>query len=244
MITMRTSNERSPSRALRKTCARVRLCWHQRALTSRPRISMRPGHRIVSIRSPSGRRHKKASGSKPSAMSRASCQSRSCWRTSARYCRGGAPKRARNARLNWLVPPKPQRLTMSFERALVLVVRQHEPQGLVEPALQQHGANAAFRRQEPVERRARDVDRIGDLVGPKLRVPQMRVDVIQRGLSPRLHVIRFIAGQPRTRAGGRQRHDALDRRLGFAHRQIVGLRIKFLNRCADQTRRAARRAER
>ena len=39
MITMRTSNERSPSRALRKTCARVRLCWHQRALTSRPRNS-------------------------------------------------------------------------------------------------------------------------------------------------------------------------------------------------------------
>ena len=92
---------------------------------------------------------------------------------------------------------------------------------------------------QPVERRAREVSRIGDLVGPELRVPKMRVDVIQRGLSPRLHVIRFIARQPCARAGGRQRHDALDRRLGFAHRQIVGLRIKLPHRCADQTRRAA-----
>jgi hypothetical protein len=45
-------------------------------------------------------RHKMVSWSKPSNMSRASCQSRSCRRTSARYSRGGTPKRARNARLN------------------------------------------------------------------------------------------------------------------------------------------------
>ena len=37
-------------------------------------------------------------------------------------CRGGMPKRARNARLNWLVPPRPQHLAMSVsERSSLLV---------------------------------------------------------------------------------------------------------------------------
>ena len=52
-------------------------------------------------------------------------------------------------------------------------------------------------------------------------------------------MIRFIARQPCAREGGRQRRDPLDCGLGFAHRQMVGLRIKFPHRCADQTRRAA-----
>jgi hypothetical protein len=64
---------------------------------------------------------------------------------------------------------------------VVVVVCQHEPQSLVEPALQQHGANPAFRRQEPVERRAREMGSIGDLVGPEVLVRKVRVDVIQRG---------------------------------------------------------------
>jgi hypothetical protein len=36
----------------------------------------------------------------------------------------------------------------------------------------------------------------GDLVGPELRVPKMRVDIIERGLSSRRHVPRFMACQP------------------------------------------------
>src|SRR5947209_7130461 len=39
------------------------------------------------------------------------------------------------------------------QRTLIVLVRQHEPQSLAEPARQQHGANAAFRRQQPVKRR-------------------------------------------------------------------------------------------
>ena len=54
-----------------------------------------------------GRRWRRSSSSR---RCKASC---TCWRTSARYWRGGEPKRARNARLNWLVPPKPQDLAMS-----------------------------------------------------------------------------------------------------------------------------------
>jgi len=52
-------------------------------------------------------------------------------------------------------------------------------------------------------------------------------------------VIQFIAPQLCARAGGCQGHDALDRRLGVVHRQMVGLRIKLLQRCADQARCAA-----
>lgn len=36
--------------------------------------------------------------------------------TGVRSCRGGMPKRMRNARLNWLVPPKPQYRAISVSR--------------------------------------------------------------------------------------------------------------------------------
>jgi hypothetical protein len=35
--------------------------------------------------------------------------------------------------------------------ARVVAIRQHEPQGLIEPARQQHRTNAASRREEPEE---------------------------------------------------------------------------------------------
>jgi hypothetical protein len=62
------------------------------------------------------------------------------------------------------------------QRALVVSVRQHEPQGLVGPARQQHGANATFRGREPVERHARHVGRIGDLVGTEPGVAKMPLE--------------------------------------------------------------------
>ena len=126
-----------------------------------------------------------------------------------------------------------------LQRALVATVLQQEPEGLVEPALQQHRTNAAFCRQQPVERRTREVGRSRNLVGPEARVGKMCVDVIERGLPLRLHTIQFVACKPHARVRSRQCQDSLDRCFGFTDHQIVGLRIEFLHRCTNQTCRAA-----
>jgi len=66
---------------------------------------------------------------------------------------------------------------------------------MVEPPLQQHGANAALSRQQPIERRTRRVDRSRDLVRPEPFVAKMRVDLVHRGLLLRLHMFGFIVRQ-------------------------------------------------